>query len=121
MQLRSQNNVELIHIIDGVLASKTMAEWDKLFKQNNVIFGRVQTPAEVVADPQALANNFFPEVEYPGAGKIKLVASPVNFRQNPASIRTPAPEVGQHTEEVLLDLGYTWDDISQLKERKVIL
>ena len=50
-----------------------------------------------------------------------LVTTPINFYQNPASIRTPAPEIGQHTEEILLDLGYNWDDIARLKEQGVIL
>jgi crotonobetainyl-CoA:carnitine CoA-transferase CaiB-like acyl-CoA transferase len=44
------------------------------------------------------------------------VASPVKFRETPASIKTSAPQLGQHTEEVLLGLGYTWDDITKLKE-----
>jgi crotonobetainyl-CoA:carnitine CoA-transferase CaiB-like acyl-CoA transferase len=121
MQLRTQNNVELINLIDEILCSRTLNEWEMIFRQHNIIYGRVQTPTEVIQDPQALANNFFQEIEYPGAGKIRLVASPTNFHQDPASIRTPAPEVGQHTEEILLELDYTWDDIAQLKEQKVIL
>jgi len=52
---------------------------------------------------------------------MNLVNNPVKFCQNPASIRAPAPEVGQHTEEILLDLGYSWDDIAHLKDDRVIL
>jgi crotonobetainyl-CoA:carnitine CoA-transferase CaiB-like acyl-CoA transferase len=121
LEARRENCEELIRIIDEILATKTMKEWEKHFRANNVIYGRVQTPVEVAADPQALANDFFVETEHPGAGKIKLVASPVKFYQNPASIRTPAPEIGQHNEEILLELGYSWDDIAQLKEQGVIL
>ncbi len=120
MEARTQNNKALIRIIDEVLASKTMAEWEKRFREYKVIYGRVQTPREVVNDPQALANNFFGEVDYPGVGKIKLVNSPVVFSETPASLRTPAPEVGQDTEEILLDLGYTWEDLTRLKDQKVI-
>jgi crotonobetainyl-CoA:carnitine CoA-transferase CaiB-like acyl-CoA transferase len=97
-----------------------MEEWEKAFRANDVIYGRVQTPLEVTADPQALANNFFGEVEYSNAGKIKLVTSPIEFSENPATLRMPAPEVGQHTEQILLEIGYTWDDIEELKEHKVI-
>jgi crotonobetainyl-CoA:carnitine CoA-transferase CaiB-like acyl-CoA transferase len=45
---------------------------------------------------------------------------PVNFRQNPASVRTSTPELGQNNEEILLELGYSWDDISSLKAQEVI-
>jgi crotonobetainyl-CoA:carnitine CoA-transferase CaiB-like acyl-CoA transferase len=117
---RTQNNRELISIIDSVMATRTMAEWEKALRANNVIYGRVQSPVEVITDPQALANNFFGEVEYSNAGNIKLVNSPVIFSENPASIRSPAPEIGQHTEEILLELGYNWDDIGALKDKKVI-
>ena len=98
-----------------------MAEWEKLFKDNNCIYGRVQSPVEVTTDPQALAAGFFADVDYSGQGKIKILTSPVLFDGKVAPITTPAPELGQHTEEILLDLGYTWDDISRLKDSKVIL
>ena len=118
---RRQNCQELVHIIEHELATKTMAEWEKLFKDNNCIYGRVQSPLEVTTDPQALAAGFFADVDYSGQGKIKILTSPVLFDGKVAPITTPAPELGQHTEEILLDLGYTWDDISRLKDSKVIL
>jgi crotonobetainyl-CoA:carnitine CoA-transferase CaiB-like acyl-CoA transferase len=121
LDARSQNRQALIHIIEEVLVTRTMAEWETLFKQYNCIYGRVQTPVEVTTDPQALANNFFADVDYAGLGSIKLLTSPLIFRDYPATIRTPAPELGQHTEEILLELGYTWDDIGRLKEQGVIL
>jgi crotonobetainyl-CoA:carnitine CoA-transferase CaiB-like acyl-CoA transferase len=119
MAARTQNSEELIRIIDGVLGSKKMAEWEVLFRENKVIYGRIQTPNEVVKDPQALANGFFGEVDS-GYGRIKLVTSPVEFSENPATLRTGAPEIGQHTEEILLELGYSWEDIGRFKDQKVI-
>lgn len=121
IETRTEHRQELIGILDEVFAAKTIEEWEKKLKESNSIYARVQTPDEVLADPQALANNFFAEIEYPAVGQTKIVTTPVKFHQNPASVRTPAPEVGQHTEEVLLDLGYSWDDISRLKEQGVIL
>lgn len=120
-ETRSENCEELIRILDEVLASRNRQEWEKRFRENNCIYGRVETPVEVITDPQAVANGFFAEIHHPAVGEMKLVATPVKFRQNPASVRTPAPEVGQHTEEILLDLGYSWDDIARLKEQGVIL
>lgn len=120
MEVRADNCGELISIIDEVIATKTMEEWEKIFKKHDLIYARVQTSVEVVTDPQALANDFFVDLNHP-VGKMKVVATPVKFLQNPATVRTGAPEVGQHNEEILLDLGYSWDDIAQLKEQEVIL
>lgn len=121
MEVRGLNCKELVKIIDGVIASRDYVEWEKRFKQNNCIFEKVQTPTEVANDPQAIANNFYADIQIPGVAEGKLLNSPVKFRQNPASIKSPAPEIGQNTEEVLLELGYNWEDIAGLKEQKVIL
>jgi crotonobetainyl-CoA:carnitine CoA-transferase CaiB-like acyl-CoA transferase len=94
--------------------------WEKRLIENNCMFGRTQTPTEVINDPQALANNFFFEIPHPIVGKMKLVSSPIKFHQNPATIETPAPELGQHNEEILLDLGYSWEDISAFKDAAAI-
>jgi len=121
MEARAENSEEIVRIIDEILASKTMDEWVTIFKEYNIIYGKVQTPMEVASDPQALANNFFAEVEHPGAGKIKLVTTPVEFTRYPASLYAPCPELGQDTEMILLELGYSWDDIAGLKDKGVIL
>ncbi len=121
MEIREENCEELICILDEVFASRNMEEWERRFRENNYVYGRVQSPIEVTTDPQAVANGFFAEIDHPVVGQMKIVTTPVNFRQNPASVRALAPEVGQHTEEILLDLGYSRDDIAQLKEQGVIL
>ena len=121
METRKDNCEALIHIIDEILAARTMEEWEHRFRENNCIYGRVQTPMEVVSDPQALANDFYVDVEHPNAGSIKLLSTPVQFSDNPASLRTTCPELGQHNEEIILELGYTWDDIAQFKDQGVIL
>ena len=118
---RATNCQELIHIIEGVIAEKTMQEWEQIFRSHNVLYGRSQTTTEVVNDPQALANDFFVTVEHPEAGEMRIVTTPVKFRQKPAQVKTTAPEIGQHTEEILLGIGCTWDDISRLKEQGAIL
>jgi crotonobetainyl-CoA:carnitine CoA-transferase CaiB-like acyl-CoA transferase len=121
MENREKHCKELIRILDEIFSSKNMEEWDKLFRQNDCIYGPVQSPLEVTTDPQAIANGFFAEINHPAAGGMKIVTTPVKFQQNPASVRAPAPEIGQHTEEILLDLGYGRDDISRFKKQRVIL
>ena len=118
---REKNCKELIRIIDEILSTKNRDEWRIRFKQCDCICGLIQSPEEVVADPQALENDFFTEIDHPVAGRLKIVNTPVRFHQNPSVTKGPAPQVGQHTEEILLELGYRWDDINNLKDQKVIL
>ncbi|MBI2829738.1 MAG: CoA transferase [Chloroflexi bacterium] len=120
METRRKNCEELIRMLDEIFVSKSIEEWERLSQKHHLLYARVQTPAEVVNDPQALANDFFVDLPHPEA-RLKVLATPVKFPQNPASVRAPAPEVGQHTEEILLDFGYRWEDIARLKEQGVIL
>jgi crotonobetainyl-CoA:carnitine CoA-transferase CaiB-like acyl-CoA transferase len=117
---RHANREPLIGLIDEVLATKTLAEWEEVFRKHNVIYGRVQTPMEVVADPQALANDFFVDLHHPTRPETKTVMTPVKFVQNPAAVKSCAPELGQHTEEVLRAIGYEWEEIAHLRDEGTI-
>ena len=79
----------------------------------------MQSVRELPDDPQASANGYLPEVDA-GDGKVfTLVANPVQFDEQPDTLR-PAPDLGQHTEEVLLELGLTWDELAACKEAGAI-
>ena len=73
-------------------------------------------------DPQVVANNYLPEFDHPNYGKIRLAPIPFEFNETPGALRLPAPEFGQHTEEILMELmGYGWDQIAELKNEQVIV
>ena len=111
----------LISLLDQVFAADSYANWkEKLDKYNNV-FGMVQSTIEVTADTQAWADGVFTSIEHPNAGRVNLITAPGRFSKTPGGPRTAAPELGQHTEEVLIEIGYTWDDILRLKEEQVII
>ncbi len=120
LEPRGANAAELVRIMDEKIARKTMAEWIEIFKREGVIHTPVQTATEVTNDPQALANNYFVWFDHPVFGKTKMTGWAWDFSDTPCSVRREAPEFGQHTEEILLEMGYTWDDITQLKDEDII-
>jgi crotonobetainyl-CoA:carnitine CoA-transferase CaiB-like acyl-CoA transferase len=120
IEARGENAKELIAIMDNIFATKTREEWFEIFERQGLIYTPVQTPTEVVNDPQAIANNYVTSFEHPVLGKTKMVGFPWDFSQTPASVRREAPELGQNTEEILLEMGYDWDDISNLKNEGAI-
>ena len=80
----------------------------------------INTLLEASNDPDVLANGYVTEVEYPKHGKtLKVHGSPWHFSETPAKVGI-APELGQHNDEVLKEIGYSPDDIAGFRERKVI-
>jgi crotonobetainyl-CoA:carnitine CoA-transferase CaiB-like acyl-CoA transferase len=120
IEARGENAEELIAIMDKRFLTKTRDEWFEIFKKEGIIYTPIQSPREVVDDPQALANDYVSWFDHPVLGRTKVVGFPWDFSQTPASIRREAPEFGQHTEEILLEMGYTWDDITRLRDEKAI-
>src|SRR5262249_6394004 len=117
---RLQNSAALIAMLDEIIAARTLEDWATAFDAHDVFWGKVQNVGEVVEDAQARSNGAFRSVTL-GTGKtIEIVSSPAEFSETPAEIRAAAPELGEHTEEVLLALGYTWEEIATLKDAGAI-
>jgi crotonobetainyl-CoA:carnitine CoA-transferase CaiB-like acyl-CoA transferase len=112
---RFQNRVACVRELDGIFAERTLDEWRAALADAEGVWAPMQTAAELHDDPQALANGYLPELESAEGKRFRLVASPVQFDLASPPVR-PAPELGQQTEEVLLELGLSWDDIAALKE-----
>jgi len=121
MEARSKNCEQLISILDKVFATRDRDEWLKILRANDVICAPINSMPEAVVDPQVLANEYVADFNHPVWGPVKLTGIPVIFSQTPGQLRREAPELGQHTEEILGEMGYSWDDISRLKEEEVIL
>ena len=114
---------ELWPILDEVFATKTTAEWCHLLGDAGLRFAPVRDHAEVASDTGVRANGYIAGVtdsDTPGSST-EVVRAPVRFSE-PLSppTRVRPPELGQHTEEVLLEAGYSWDDIASLSEAGAI-
>ncbi|MDP2919342.1 MAG: CoA transferase [Dehalococcoidia bacterium] len=117
-QGRAEHCAELRQALAGTFLTKTLDEWKVLLIE--VPFAPYQTLQEAVNDPQARANDFFFVTDHPTQGRLEVLANPINLSKSPASYRASAPEFGQHTEEVLMEHGYTWEDIARFKEQGII-
>jgi crotonobetainyl-CoA:carnitine CoA-transferase CaiB-like acyl-CoA transferase len=117
---RVENHLDLYHILREFFESKTLDELKKCLGEAGIPFGPQQKLSEVINDPQARANDYFVPFNHPAYGRIEVVANPIRLSETPATLRMPAPEFSQHTEEVLLEIGYDWDDIAQFKQQGVI-
>ncbi len=119
-EARSKNTAQLVPLMDEAIARRTVDEWMKIFPQYDLVAGALRTFAEMAVDPQVLANDYIIEVEHPTLGKLKQPGCCIYFSETPAATKGGAPEYGQHTEEVLLKIGYDWADIERFKSKGVI-
>ncbi|MBS7249008.1 MAG: CoA transferase [Candidatus Freyarchaeota archaeon] len=103
-----------------IIRTKTRDEWLKIMEGQDICVTPVYSIREVIQDPQLRHRKMFTEVEHPVEGKTLHVAFPLKFSETPATIRTPAPLFGQHTNEVLKELGYNEEEIKSLEKEGVI-
>jgi crotonobetainyl-CoA:carnitine CoA-transferase CaiB-like acyl-CoA transferase len=120
---RAHNAEAAIAILDEVFATRPRDEWISQLGQSegDFIYTIVNAVDDLPEDPQVVANDYVTDFDHPVHGQTRVLGIPVRLSQTPGSVRLAAPELGQHTEEVLLDvLGYDWDRIAELREGKVI-
>jgi CoA:oxalate CoA-transferase len=120
--LRKKNTQELVLILDRIFAGKTADEWNKILHDGyDTISTPVHSQDDLLNDPQVIANNYIIDYNHTTIGPVKVLGLPVEFSETPGRVIAEAPEFGQNTEEVLMELGgYTWDEITVLREKKVI-
>ena len=116
----AKNRGECIAILDELFATKTLDEWRAVLATAKGVWAPVQNAAELHTDVQAVANGYLREIDFGDGRQATLVANPVQFDGVSPEL-TPCPEHGQHTEEVLLELGLDWDAIIAHKEAGDIL
>ncbi len=123
---RRRHNAEIVEVLDGIFRERTLDEWCDRFRQFDFVWAPVQSAADVLNDPQAEASGAFVEVpRSDGKGSYRGLAMPAGFFNDDGSPdglpRTQAPKLGEHTDEILQDIGHDTQTIAGLRRREVIL
>ena len=111
---RRHNSKACIAELDAIFATRTAAEWRELLSRQRGVWAIVQSPNETRQDSQVLANEYVTQMEIGAGDALTVARPPVQFNRAQPDAR-PAPELGADTDRVLLDLGYEWDELVQLK------
>ena len=119
--VRIEHSKALFEIIENRFASESFDHWSARLDEQRCIWAPVQTLDQVVDDPQVHANSYTTTLTHAEEGDFKILTPPMKYSRTPGKPSSAAPELGQHTETTLLDLGYTWDDIIILKEQGAII
>lgn len=119
MGARRANAAACVAELDALFAARTLSEWKDLLATLDAPWSPIQSVEEVVDDPQVIANAYIGDVSTADGVSYRLPTVPVQFDEQPPELRR-APEHGEHTEAVLVELGYDWDRISELADAGVI-
>lgn len=118
---RLKNAGQLIPLLDEIFATRPRGEWLQVFKEHDIICCEVNRLTEIAQDEQILANRYIVEFDHPERGSTRIPGYPVHFGRAWAGTRTASPKLGQHTSEVLADIGnYTQAEIRRFRDAAVI-
>ena len=118
-EARQTNRQEIADELARHFATRPRAAWATILRNSECIWGPLQNPLELADDPQVQANGYLLESSTP-TGPVRVCANPVQFGGAPPEVRRPAQEAGAQTEEVLLELGCSWEEIARWKEAGVV-
>jgi formyl-CoA transferase/CoA:oxalate CoA-transferase len=117
---RVRHREDLIALLEPIFAARSMAEWSAIFDAAGVPAGPIYLMSDLFADPQVLHRQMVVEIDHPRAGRIKQTGVPLKLSATPGRIAFPPPLLGQHTEAILMELGYSPAEIAALRARGAI-
>jgi crotonobetainyl-CoA:carnitine CoA-transferase CaiB-like acyl-CoA transferase len=116
-----KNRRELETALEEAIGKQDREPLLKTLEEAGVPATPVNTVAQVMEDPQTAARAMIQRVVHPRLGEIPVVGTPVKFSRMKAGVRTPAPQQGEHTDQVLAEYGYSPADIAALRAKKVVV
>lgn len=119
VESRKTNTPELIATLDAIFLERDRDDWASLLRSNDLLFSPVHRVSDVVRDPQALANGYMLDVHHPFLGDARIPGYPVQFSAND-TCTGPAPAMGEHTDVLLAGLGYSADQIAEMRAAGVL-
>jgi crotonobetainyl-CoA:carnitine CoA-transferase CaiB-like acyl-CoA transferase len=106
--------------VAAIMASKTLAEWMDIAVEHDIAIGPANSVMDLLTDPQIQSREIIVETNHPNAGKFYAVGTPVMVAGQPYEVRYPSPELGEHNDEILAELGRSADDIAKLRDAGAI-
>jgi formyl-CoA transferase/CoA:oxalate CoA-transferase len=106
--------------IDRAFRTRTSADWVAILNAAGVANGEVRHIGQMLTDPQLTARDMIVTLMHPTVGATRVIGSPIKLSDTPPSLRTAPPTLGQHTNDVLEELGYSRDRIAELRAARVI-
>ena len=118
---RKENIIQLVEIINSELAKKTSKEWLKIFDDNGLPCGPINSINEMFVDPQTIEREMIIDVDNKKAGKSKAIGMPIKFSKSKTEKSKSAPNLGEHTKEIMKIFDYNDKQIDDFYNRKIIL
>ena len=107
-------------MIDEAMRHESQSYWIERLNDAGVPCGRVQSLGEAFEDPQVRHQEMVIDVEHPGHGTVKMTGFPVKLSKTPCRVNRPAPDLGNHTDEVLAEVGFSSSEIEELRKAGAI-
>jgi len=112
---RNYHGYATAKVLDEIFPTRTTADWMERLTAIDVLAAPVASYQEILASEQAAENGYLTHMQHPDLGRIKIVGSPIGLSETPVTVSGPPPELGANTEEILLDAGYSWEEVEALR------
>ncbi|MHB8499528.1 MAG: CaiB/BaiF CoA transferase family protein [Candidatus Acidiferrales bacterium] len=121
VDVRHRNRAELIPIIENITQTQPAAHWIALLQENGVPCAVIQDYSQVYSDPGLIERDYFADLPHPTLGKVRVLGNPMRFSDTPVQMVTAGPLLGQHSVEVLTELGMSDSDVDRLVREGVVV